>query len=422
MDYGTPAMCAERVNSGSVEGQPADKQRVAKWPRTATGWVIAVLFLSIAGMLLSAELIRLHVAVHTGAGFRSYCALGGKMNCETVALSEYAMFAGLPVAAWGLLGYALMAVAATVALRRRRNDAFPLGLMTVGGWLYAAVGLVLAGVSHLVIGSLCLLCAGTYGVSFATGVCATCGLRTATRSGVAAALRRDVRTFFCDRRLVAAVGALVLAFALVWRAVPPYWEQKPEPAAGKIALATGMTAEGKHWLGASTPRATISEFSDYECPHCGKAHTELRALLQQHPHTLRLVHRSFPLDQACNPALNRPFHPNACRYAALAHCAGEQSAFWPVNDYLYANGRRQEPVTAAEIAQALGLDAASLQACSNAEATAAAIARDLDDGQALGIRGTPTFVLDDRTFPGRIPADVLDHVLGGDPPRMDGSE
>jgi protein-disulfide isomerase len=118
------------------------------------------------------------------------------------------------------------------------------------------------------------------------------------------------------------------------------------------------------------------------------------------------------LDQACNRSLTRPFHPFACAYAKLSYCAEEQDRFWAANDFLFENGRRKAPVTTKELAGEIDIDFDSLQRCMTSDAAAGAIQTDLEEGRSLGIRGTPTFVIGDRTYPGSIPPEVLAEHLG----------
>ena len=65
----------------------------------------------------SISLARLHVNVHTDPDYQSYCAMSERVNCDTVALSDYAVFLGLPVSLWGLLGYVFMGALAVWGLR-----------------------------------------------------------------------------------------------------------------------------------------------------------------------------------------------------------------------------------------------------------------------------------------------------------------
>lgn len=59
------------------------------------------LFLGLAliGLAVAIELIRIHVMVHTDPGYRSFCAISAKVNCDTVAESRFAIFLRVPVAA-----------------------------------------------------------------------------------------------------------------------------------------------------------------------------------------------------------------------------------------------------------------------------------------------------------------------------------
>ena len=53
------------------------------------GWRIAFLVLCTVGACLSADLLRLHVNVHTDPDYHSYCAMSERVNCDTVAASDY---------------------------------------------------------------------------------------------------------------------------------------------------------------------------------------------------------------------------------------------------------------------------------------------------------------------------------------------
>ena len=163
-----------------------------------------------------------------------------------------------------------------------------------------------------------------------------------------------------------------------------------------------MTADGHPWIGARDPELTVVEFSDYQCPFCSRGHRIMRTLVRAHPTVIRLVHRHFPLDEACNPIIDRPFHRRACYYAALAVCAGEQKKFWAANDYLYTHGRDQAPVGPDLLAQQLGLDLPELNECLERRASDA-MKGDLEEGVRLNITGTPTFMVDGKLYPGRVP-------------------
>lgn len=376
------------------------------------GWRLACLVLAFLGAWLSADLLRLHVNVHTDPDFQSYCAVSPGMNCETVAASEHAVMLGLPLAVWGLWFYAGVFGLCVWGLRGRGDEpvTWPFGLLFWASLGASAYGVGLFILSKVVIGSLCLLCLASYGVGFALLFASGMVLRRGGY-GPVAALRAELAAVRASPgRPAFFAGAFLLVWAVLFVGVPRYWEVDAPGAAG---VERGFTREGHAWIGAEEPAIEIVEFSDYQCPHCRRGHQEMRALVAGNPDRVRLVHRHFPLDASCNEAITRPFHPHACRYAALAHCAGEQGRFWQANDFLYERGRRPEAVTAEELAAGIGVDAGRLAACVEDPGTRRQIERDLEDGRALRVRGTPTYVLDGRIYPGHIPPEVLEAKLAG---------
>jgi protein-disulfide isomerase len=95
-------------------------------------------------------------------------------------------------------------------------------------------------------------------------------------------------------------------------------------------------------------------------------------------------------------------HRNACFAAAIAECAGLQNRFWEANDYLFAEARMLHARANAEIARDLDLDLAALDACLK-DRGPRSVAFDLDEGNQLGIQGTPTFVIEGKTYMGSLP-------------------
>jgi protein-disulfide isomerase len=374
------------------------------------GWRVAFLVLCTVGVCLTADLVRLHVNVHTDPNYQSYCAMSERVNCETVAASPYAVFLGLPLGVWGLLVYLALGALAISGLRSRpRVATWPFGILFWASLGASLLSVVLYYVSHFVVESICIVCTGVYLTNGGLLLVAALELRRSGARG-AGALRDDLRAIAAaPLGAVVAIAVAASALGALWTAMPRYWEI--DLATGPGGLTVGRTADGAPWIGAQEPRVEIVEFSDYQCPHCQRGHGEMRALVQEHPRTVRLVHRSYPLDQACNPAVTQPFHPWACFYARVAHCAAKQGRFWEANDYLFANGRRGSQVTAEEVAAAVGLERGALEACVQGDDVTRSIREDLEAGGRIGVRGTPTFLMDGRTYPGKIPQDLLDAAL-----------
>ena len=404
------------VNTGtSRTRQDGDGARSSKGgtpetrPSTVGSWIA---LLCLLGIGVSVELTRIHVFAHTDPAYHSVCALNEGVNCETVAVSPYSVFAGLPVSVWGIVGYLSMGILALWNRSTKRlHPTWPLGLLLLLTASSAAVSGVLAFISATRIDSLCVFCVGSYAVNAALLIVTVLAVRRCrTRAGQLLAL--DIRTLAKRPSLTAGLTLLgAAAVGLLWAFVPAYWHTPGWTDLPK--LAHGATNDGRHWIGAREPTLTIVEFSDYECPHCRAAHKAVRALAGTYPDKIRLVHRHLPLDMSCHPQLRRPFHQRACLFAEAAECAGLQGRFWDMNDALFATQETTEStdVDPEALAVRLGLDRSEFKRCLVTHATAKRVRSDLDDGIARNLSGTPTFLVGERVFLGRIPEAALERLL-----------
>jgi protein-disulfide isomerase len=131
---------------------------------------------------------------------------------------------------------------------------------------------------------------------------------------------------------------------------------------------------------------TLVEFSDYQCPFCKRFHDEtLVALKRDFIDTgkLRLVYYDLPL----------PFHQWAREAAHVARCAGDQGKYWTMHDLLMADIQKLAPEHTQAHAQSMGLDMAQYDGCMASGKYADSISNDVEIAGALGISGTPSFVL-----------------------------
>jgi protein-disulfide isomerase len=237
-----------------------------------------------------------------------------------------------------------------------------------------------------------------------------------TRTSLVGLVESDVKGLMTRPALFAAlILAGTAALAALVGLVPSYWRTPGWSDLPK--LATGRDENGHHWIGAQDPKVTIVEFSDYECPHCRAAHKATRALAAKHPDQIRLVHRHLPLDMACHPSIRRPFHKRACFFAEAAECAGRQGRFWEMNDAIYSIQEtvKTETVDPLDLAVRLGLNRPDFKRCIENHETAERIAADAKEGVSHKLRGTPSFLIGERVFLGRIPEGELDPLLKAGP-------
>lgn len=155
---------------------------------------------------------------------------------------------------------------------------------------------------------------------------------------------------------------------------------------------------------------TIIEYSDFHCPFCRRVQPTLTELLEKYKGKVRLVYKHLPLDQ---------LHPNARRVSEASYCAGKQDKFWAFHDAVYADTSSDaSDATLTRYATAAGLDVAAFTACLAGPEAREAVARDLAQGEALGLSSTPGFFVNGREVRGAQPIEaftaIIDEELRGD--------
>jgi protein-disulfide isomerase len=144
----------------------------------------------------------------------------------------------------------------------------------------------------------------------------------------------------------------------------------------------------------------VVEYSDFLCPHCRNLAAAIGRYLPQSGDRFRLYFKQYPLDSECNPKVKRSVHPGSCTTALGALCANEQGKFWQYHNKVFeappANPSRQD---IEGIARSLGLDMASFGTCLAAPATKARLDKEIAEGAAAGVVGTPAIYVNGKQLP-----------------------
>jgi protein-disulfide isomerase len=189
--------------------------------------------------------------------------------------------------------------------------------------------------------------------------------------------------------------------------------QKPQPAAvapARVAAAIGATVSlaGTPAKGRADAPVTVVEFSDFQCPFCARHVRDTIPLLDREyieTGKVRYVYRNLPIES---------IHPNAFKAAEAAACANEGGRFWPLHARFFANQRTLAPAQLGGHAAAVGLDAAAFGQCLSSGRFTTKVRKDISDGSALGISGTPAFLIG-RTVPGNTTLKVDAYLYGAKP-------
>jgi protein-disulfide isomerase len=171
-----------------------------------------------------------------------------------------------------------------------------------------------------------------------------------------------------------------------------------------LVWAAACAAESRHVTidpalvrGPADAPVTIVEFSDYQCPSCKRAQPVLDQVLQEFKGKVRLVHKDFPV----------PSHRGARPAAEAARCAAAQGVFWEYHDLLYLAVPDFSREDLVRYAGRLSLDRDAFTNCIDARQFRNQVEADVAEGRAIGLTGTPTFLVNGNVLVGAHPIEVF---------------
>ncbi|MFL6211720.1 MAG: DsbA family protein [Pyrinomonadaceae bacterium] len=169
-----------------------------------------------------------------------------------------------------------------------------------------------------------------------------------------------------------------------------------------------INVAGLPFKGAQNSKVIIVEFSDYQCPFCGRyVHETLPQLEKDYIRTgkVKYIFSALPLES---------MHPQAFKAAEAAYCAGDQDKYWAMHDQLFSN---QQALGVRELslhAQAIGLNVPTFQQCLFSDKYMPKIRAGIAAASNVGIQATPTFLFG-LTTPNSPEVKVLKLVSGAQP-------
>jgi protein-disulfide isomerase len=153
--------------------------------------------------------------------------------------------------------------------------------------------------------------------------------------------------------------------------------------------------------GGKDAQVTLVEFSDFQCPFCGRVEPTLAQIKQTYGDKVRVAFKHLPLR----------IHPDAPGAHAAAEAAHRQGKFWEMHDKIFANQRDLKPETFRNYAKEIGLDLAKF----DKDVASADVKKKIDGDSAeadkLGVSGTPAFFINGRYLSGAQPFDAFKKMI-----------
>ncbi|MFH1812384.1 MAG: thioredoxin domain-containing protein [Pseudomonadota bacterium] len=189
---------------------------------------------------------------------------------------------------------------------------------------------------------------------------------------------------------------------LVYQALQQAMHQGQSADPGRTRVVGGVTVAGEDpCRGPLDAPVTLVAFTDFECPYCGMAKQTVDALEDRYPKRLRVCLMMNPL----------PFHTHATSAARWALAAHLQGRFFDLHDDLFAHQDALDDASVLGRAASLGLDVERLRRDAAGPEVGAMLARHQEQARAAGLRGTPSFVINDEVIFGAKPLAVFEDAV-----------
>jgi len=151
----------------------------------------------------------------------------------------------------------------------------------------------------------------------------------------------------------------------------------PQPQEAPISIAHAPS------LGKEDAKVTMIEFSDFQCPYCGRHYRETMPKIEKEyieTGKVRYVFRDFPIDS---------LHPQSPKAHEAANCANDQGKYWEMWNALFSNQKQMSHDDLIAHAKAIGLDVPRFTQCLDSGKYTQQVNASVQDAVNLGANGTP---------------------------------
>lgn len=402
-------------------------------------WIWISCLLALGGIVLASFLLSEHVHyIQEGYKGDSFCSVNTYINCEAVDQSHFSEVWGIPVSGLAIvyftitLGFGLLLLGSKAKMRT-------LGFLLMLNWGGLIVCLAMAAISLFIVHALCLFCTGIYLVGIlsflstwlATGLGSnpipfTLSFLQASFGGannlgfptkILPSILVSLILFLGGALGLKAINLGVKAEALIAQQKKQLQDKNREFSLEdmlKIHFAQpvlSLDPRGHPYWGNKEAKVVIAEFSDFQCPFCGKAAQILHPALKKFEDKIVFYFINYPLDQSCNPQITHPMHENACNAAKAGICADEKGKFWEMHDLLFKNQQDLKLPNILSLATSIGLNTSELTRCMQSKDTQEQILEDTETAKGVQVQGTPSIFINGRLARAWTDPEALDKIV-----------
>jgi protein-disulfide isomerase len=147
----------------------------------------------------------------------------------------------------------------------------------------------------------------------------------------------------------------------------------------------------------------VVEFSDFQCPFCARGADVMHELKKKYGKKMHFAFKQFPL----------PMHKDARPASEASLCVNEQNTdkFFKYHDILFKNQDKLDAANLEKYAKEVGADMDKFKECFSSKKFAKAVQDDLDYGEKIGVKSTPTFFVNGQLVSGAVPIEQFAEII-----------
>jgi len=158
------------------------------------------------------------------------------------------------------------------------------------------------------------------------------------------------------------------------------------------------------FIGDIKANVTVIEFSDFQCPYCGKFYKDIFPKINEYyvkTGKVKFVYKNFPLGM----------HQYSKAAAEAALCANEQGMFWDYGDKLFNNQNELDNNSLKKYASDINLEIKKFNECFDSGKMKSIVENDIKEGKTYGVSGTPTVFINGLKIVGVQPFNIFQKTI-----------
>ncbi len=380
---------------------------MAKFFKSIISW------LAFLGLIISAELTYIYMNANFGLpSNKSFCNINEVIDCDAVARTAYSHVLGVPLAVWGILFYAVILLFNYLRFSKpddhEQHQNFRSYIYTLS-FGAVMVSVVLSLITGLGIQKVCVLCVANYIINillffFIRGEASFVANIKNTFKQLYFTLTNPM--YFL---LITAIFTIGI-FSLYYANVNEVFVKDKTIVIPKIETLNMKVLSG-NVLGDADGKIIIEEYTDFECPFCSMANSDLYRLVNELK-GVKVIHRDFPLKKECNPVMNGDGpHKYSCTAALYSMAAAKQNKSAYLDYLMFLNQQNLEEKRILKLARAAKLDIGKLRRDANAQETLDELKENSLKAGSTGVKATPTFFIGIKKYEGIMKYEDLKQLI-----------